>query len=430
MSNGKKEKQWADKPWFRLDNAALIFPGQNSEQWSNVIRISVDLTITIEPEKLKQALCDILPRFPTMAVQLKNGFFWYYFEKNDNEPIIRPDSNNQGVRIKYHENNRFLFRVFYYRNRIALEAFHALTDGYGCAVFLSTLAAQYLRLCGHAVSCGGMVLDIKEAPKPEELEDSFIRNATPGATLPRGTHDVYHKAGIPLPAHTFHIITGHMPVDRVKQRAGERGATVTEYFTAVLLKIYLDFQRQEAGKQKEVVIQVPVNGRNVFDSKTLRNMSVCYTVGIDPKLGEYTFEELVRQTSLWLRYVNNKKTLGAMFNSNVQLQTSPLLRAIPLFIKDFGIRLSFHFTAEKTNTALFTNLGVIRLPEDMQPFVEGYIFMPSVGKLNGGRMGAVSCGNTLSVTVADRYRETDVEREFFRFLIRDGIPVKIISNFT
>ena len=430
MSKPKQEKQWADKPWFRLDNAALIFPGQNSERWSNVIRISVDLTVPVEPQRLKQALCDILPRFPAMAVQLKKGFFWYYFEKNENEPIVRPDSNNQGVRIQYHENNRFLFRVFYYRNRIALEAFHALTDGYGCAVFLSTLAAQYLRLCGHEISCGGMVLDLFEKPKPEELEDAFLRSATPGATLPRGMHKVYHKTGVSLPTHTFHIITGNMPVDRVKQRAAARGATVTEYFTAVLLKIYLDFQRQEAGRQKEVVIQVPVNGRKAFGAKTLRNMSVCYTVGVDPNLGVYTFEELVRQTSLWLRYVNNKKTLGAMFNSNVQLQTSPFLRHIPLFIKDFGIRLSFHFTAEKTNTALFTNLGVIDLPADMRPFVESYIFMPCVGKLNGGRMGAVSFGNTLSVTVANRYRETDVEREFFRFLIRDGIPVKIISNFT
>lgn len=430
LPSKKSKKQWADKPWFRLDNAALIFPGQNTEQWSNVIRISIDLTVPIEPPKLQRALCDILPRFPTMAVQLKTGFFWYYFEKNENEPIVRPDSNNQSVRIKYHENNRFLFRVFYYRNRIALEAFHALTDGYGCAVFLCTLAAQYLRLTGHDISCGGMVLDLSEKPRPEELEDSFIRNATPGATLPRGTHKVYHKTGTPLPAHTFHIITGNMPVSVVKQRASARGATVTEYFTAVLLKIYLDFQKQEAGKQKEVVIQVPVNGRKAFGSQTLRNMSVCYTVGIDPNLGDYTFDELLRQTSLWLRYVNNQKTLGAMFNSNVQLQTSPLLRAIPLFIKDFAIRLSFHFTAEKTNTALFTNLGVIRLPEDMQPFVKGCIFMPSVGKRNDGRMGAVSCGDTLSITVANRYRETDTEREFFRFLIRDGIPVKIISNFT
>ena len=35
--------------WFRLDNAAKIFPGQISRTWSNVFRFGVELK-----EKLKQ----------------------------------------------------------------------------------------------------------------------------------------------------------------------------------------------------------------------------------------------------------------------------------------------------------------------------------------------------------------------------------------
>lgn len=426
----KKDIKTSEKPWFRLDNAALIFPGQNTDRWSSIIRISVDLTVKIDPDTLKQALKDILPRFPAMDVRLKNGFFWYYFEKNTKEPVIMPDSNNQCIRIKYRENNNYLFRVFYYENRISLEAFHSLTDGYGCAVFLNTLAARYLQLKGFPVSAGGMVLDINEKPKPSELEDSFIKNATPGATLPRGTHNVYHKAGTRMPDHTFHIINGYIPVDKIKSKAASYNATITEYLTAVLLKIYLDFQKEEKRKQKQVVIQIPVNGRKFFGSETLRNMSVCYTVGIDPRLGEYTFEEIIRQTSLYLRYINNKKTLGAMFSSNVKLQESLLLRATPLFIKNLAINLSFRFSAEKTNTALLTNLGVIKIPEDMKPYVKNYIFMPPGGMLNGGRIGVVSYENIMTVSFADIYYQTDVEREFFRFLIKDGIPVKIVSNFT
>lgn len=429
-SDMKKSMDPSDKQWFKLDNAALIFPGQNTEQWSNLIRMSVDLTIPIEPERLLCAVKNILPRFPSMNVRLKPGFFWYYLEKNEKEPVIRPDRNNQCLRVKYRENNHFLFRIFYYENRIALEAFHVLTDGYGCAVFLNTLAAEYLRLSGISVSCGGMVFDIRERPKQTELEDSFIKNATPGASLPRGTHRVYHKIGVPMPAHTFHIINGDLPVDRLIARAKARGATVTEYLTAVLLKIYIDFQNAETRRRRDVVIQVPVNGRKFFGSETLRNLSVCYTMRIDPTLGTYTFDELVRQTSLYLRYVNNEKTLGAMFNSNVQLQKSPLLRLLPLFIKNLGINISFHFTAEKTNTALLTNLGRIEIPDDMKPYVKSYIFMPNAGRLNGGRLGVVSYGDTTTISFADRYRETDVEREFFRFLVRDGIPVRVTSNFT
>jgi hypothetical protein len=77
---------------------------------------------------------------------------------------------------------------------------------------------------------------------------------------------------------------------------------------------------------------------------------------------------------------------------------------------------------------LFTNLGRVVLPEEMYPFVESCILMPSPGLLNGGRMGAVSVGNTFTVAVANCYNDTDVEKAFFTKLVEMGIPVKIESN--
>ena len=71
------------KDWLKLDNAAKVFPGQVTKTWANIIRYSINLTVEIDPELLKQALTDILPRFPSMCVKIKRGFFWYYFEYND-----------------------------------------------------------------------------------------------------------------------------------------------------------------------------------------------------------------------------------------------------------------------------------------------------------------------------------------------------------
>ncbi len=41
---------------------------------------------------------------------------------------------------------------------------------------------------------------------------------------------------------------------------------------------------------------------------------------------------------------------------------------------------------------------------------------------------SISYGNQLEITFAGTQVETDTEREFFRFLVREGIPVKIESN--
>lgn len=70
------------RQWYKLDNAAKVFPGQNTSSWSNVYRMSVTLTEKIDPELLQKALEMTMPRFPTFDVRMRNGFFWHYLEKN------------------------------------------------------------------------------------------------------------------------------------------------------------------------------------------------------------------------------------------------------------------------------------------------------------------------------------------------------------
>lgn len=427
----EKKNLYFGKDFLKLDNAAKVFPAQNTKQWSNVIRYSINLTVDIDPVILEKALNDILPRFPSMCVKIKRGVFWYYFEYNDKTPVIAEDDlKHQCVPIRYTESNDFLFKIFYLKNRLTIEAFHALTDGYGCEIFLNTLAAQYLRLKGHKITTGGSVFDITEKPKKSELEDSFLKNATKGAKASRSKPNVYHRKGEKLPAFCSHVTVGYMPVDKIKELCKKYNATITEFFTAVLVEIYIEFQKREEKKQKEISIQVPVNSRNQFESETLRNFSVCYSVRIDPNLGDYTFEEILKQVSLYLRYINNPKTLGAMFASNIKLESFPLMRVIPLVIKDLAIGISYALTAESTTTALFSNVGKVDLPEDMRELVESCILMPAAGLLNGGRMAATSVNNTFTVAIADCYDNTDIERAFFTKLSDMGIPARLETNYS
>ena len=273
------------------------------------------------------------------------------------------------------------------------------------------------------------MFDINETPKESELEDSFIKNATKGAKASRSKPNIYHKKGEKLPAFCSHVTIGYMPIDKIKELCKKHGVTITEFFTAILVEIYIDFQKREEKKQKEISIQVPVNARNQFNSETLRNFSLCYSVRFDPTLGDYTFEEILKQVALYLRYINNKKTLGAMFASNIKLESTPVMRIIPLVIKDLAIGISYALTAECTTTALLTNLGKVDLPQDMLPFVESTILMPPPGLLNGGRIGLSSVKNVFTVAVANCYEDTDVERAFFTKLQKMGIESKIEANY-
>ena len=424
-----KERRSNNNVWFKLDNAAKIFPGQSTDTWSNIFRFSIQLKEKVNPDLLSEALERILPRCPSFDVCIKKGFFWYYFEKNPNgPPDVMPDISNPFHRVKFNENKRYLFRVYYYRNKISVDFFHALTDGRGSSFFVCTLAAEYLRLCGYEIPCKDAVLDINEEPKEEELEDSFKKYASSKGKVERSGRRVYHYRGTRMPDHRVNITSGIMSIEEIKHVAKSKGATVTELIESVLLYVmYLKQKEESPAKQKEVSVQIPVDLRNVFPSHTLRNYSLTYIVRLDPNLGEYTFDEILNHLKTYIHHIHNEKYLRAMTTSNLKIENS-VLKYFPLAVKDLGIGIAFMITGEQTTSVLGSNLGVVKIPEEMQRHVERMYFMAGPGVLNGARCGAVGYNDTFTLTFADIYKESDIEREFFTQLVKMGIHVKIESN--
>lgn len=416
------------RPWYKLDNAGKVYPGQNSSSFSNVFRISATLKEKIDPQLLEKALETVMPRFPGFDVRMRNGFFWHYFEKNPNgAPPVMPDIANPCLRIKWKENKGFLFRVFYYEKRISVEIYHAIADGYGATRFFMTLVAAYLRQTGKEISHGESVLDVNEKPRASEREDSYLKNVKSKAKAKRLQKFTYNFKGKRLPKHHLNVTTGYMPVDILKAKAKEHGATVTEYVASVLLWVMYKMQKEEGG-EKHVGVQIPVNLRNFYKSETLRNFMLCYSFQIDPKMGEYTFPEIVKQLSLYLRFVNNEKELQAMMNSNTGIEKNPLMRAVPSFLKDFGIGVVYKFAGEKSTSAIISNVGIIKVPEEMEEHIEKIMMMMGPGMVNAARCLSVTFNGTFALSMSNVYEDPKVQREIFTEFIKLGIPVKIESN--
>lgn len=414
--------------WQRLDNAAKIFPGQNSRSWSNVFRVGVQLKEDVDPEILRVALESALKRIPGYAVRIRRGFFWHYFEKNPNSCPIMHDIKNLCYRINFKENNGYLFRLYYHGNRISVDIYHALSDGYGGAVFLSTLVGEYLRLKGHEISHNQFVLDVNEPPRKEEIEDAYNRYASSKVKYDRKDKWVYHSVGTKLPMHRCNYVIGIMSFKEIHAISKKYGVTVTEFFAAMLLDIHYRKQLRESKKQREVSVQIPVNLRKAFPSETLRNFVLCLRVKIDPNMGEYTFEEILQSVSLQLRLVNNDKFLNSMMTQNLKIECNPVMKYLPLPVKNIGVGIGFLITAEQTTSTLISNLGPVVLPQNMMEHVERLFFFNGPGKLNGARCAVISLGDDLTFTFSNCYEESDIEREFFTRLVKMGVHVKIESN--
>ncbi len=414
--------------WFKLDNAAKIFPGQNSKTWSNVFRIGVELKESVEPLLLKKALCSVLQRMPCFDVRIKAGFFWYYFEKNSNDPLVLEDVKNICYRVKFRENGGYLFRVFYHGNRISVDVYHAISDGYGNTVFVSTLVAEYLRLKGYDIPAGKMVLSLDSMPTEDEMLDAYTRFASSKAAYNRRDKAVYHAVGTKTGKHMCNYTVGVMSFEQVHAISKSYGVTVTEFFAAMLMDIHYRKQLKEKKKQREVSVQIPVNLRKFFPTNTLRNFVLCLRVKMNPNMGEYTFEEILRLVSLQLRLVNNKKTVNSMMTQNLKIEQNPFAKFFPLFVKNLSVGLTFLLTGEQTTSALLSNIGPVDIPDEMKAHIEKYLFFTGPGKLNGARCGVITLGDKLTFTFSNCYDETDIEREFFTRLVKMGVHVKIESN--
>lgn len=424
-------EQKRTEDWYRLDLSAIVYPTLQRRDFSSVYRLSVVLKEEVDPAVLQQAVNQVMPRFPTYKAAIRKGVFWRYLEPNNRPgPFVQPDVRNPCQPMHFKGNNRYLVRFYHYGGRIALEAHHSLGDGTGGMCLLMTVTAQYLRLKYRAqIRPEGFVLDIGSGPDPEELEDAYMRYANARVCPPRPGEKTYRVRGTMEPFYTLNIIDGIMSVSQVIQVAKRYNATVTEYFNAVLIYALLQKQDREKGRrQRPVKIAMPVNLRRFFPSKTLRNFITMIYPGVDPRLGDYTFPEIVEQVRHYMQYYLNEKLLRGDITTNAETQRNPFIRVVPLFIKDFVVRQFYTKVQDKNSSAGLTNMGALQVPGAMKPYIERfdiYMGQPFSSRTN---CAIISFGDVLTINFASSIIEADVERYFFRKLVQDGIHVKIESN--
>ena len=230
--------------WVRLDNAAKIYPAARRRNWSSIFRQSVTLIEPVDKPVLQKALDVTVLRFPTIAARLRKGVFWYYLQQVEKAPELSPEYSYPLVYMSDRELRRCAFRVIAYENRIAVEFFHSLTDGTGAQIFLKSLTAEYLeQKYGITVPAEHGVLDRREPPKPEEMEDCFPKNAGKVPAARRDTK-AWRMGGQSQLDGFLHQTCFRLPVEQVIRCAKEHGASVTVFLSAVLMQALIRLQKE------------------------------------------------------------------------------------------------------------------------------------------------------------------------------------------
>lgn len=425
LQNSKKRR------WFRLDNAAKIYPASRTNTWSNLYRMSVTLKEDIDIPVLQKALDVTVKRFPSMAVRLQKGVFWYYLEQLSCAPAIRPDSSYPLTRMSKRETEKCAFRVLVHEKRMAVEIFHSLTDGNGALIFLKTLLAEYLQQkYGIEVPAEYGVLDRQEEPAEEELEDSFQKYAGK-VCAGRQENTAWKLKGTPELGGFLNVTCFKLPVDEVLGKAHEYGVSLTTFLGAVIMMAMQNSQKEKvhhSNRRKPIKLLIPINLRRMFPSKTLRNFVLYTTPEILPRLGEYTFEEICQVIQSKMSTDNTPKRMSMMIAANVSSERMMAVRIMPLFIKDLVMRAVFKSVGERKSCLSMSNLGVVKLPEVMKPYIERFDFVLGVQESAPYNCGVITFEDTMYVNFIRDIQEADLEYHFHLVLRDMGIVAEVESN--
>lgn len=417
--------------WMHLDNAAKIYPAAATSTWNNIYRLSMSLTEDVDRNVLQSALDVTVRRFPSIAVKLKRGAFWYYLEEIKTAPKIQDEKSYPLVRMPLDDIRHCAFRVLIYHKRIAVEFFHALTDGNGGLVFLKTLVAEYLtQKYNLSIPNENGILSRLEQPKEEELKDDFPKNkALVGKS--RNESDSYRILGELEEDGFCHVTTFMINTGELLSLAHSYGVTLTALIAAVFIKATINLQFEDVKKlrhMKKVKVLIPVDLRRIYNSKTLRNFALYTTPGVDPRFGEYTLHELAKIVHHRMALDITEKNMSARIYTNVRDEERMILKLTPLFLKNIVMKIIFMLVGEKKSTLSISNLGLVKLPEPMAKYVERIDFILSVQSNAPYNAGIISYGDTLNLNFIRNIKKPRLEAAIYEVLKEHGIHVKVESN--
>lgn len=426
-----KEKRKAERlkrntlnRFLTLDNAATIYPSIREENWDFVYRESVVLNKPVNKDILQRAVDEAKDRFPSFFVRIKSGVFWNYFESLDARLLVQEENFFPCARF-LKGSNQHLIRVLNYKNRISVECFHAVADGRSTLKFLNSLVYRYLQLSGVKFSSENGVLNTQDLPREDELVDSFLEYGDDSKKLKHKEVKAYRIKGTPEEFGVVNSIIATMSVKNLKEISAKHNAKLFEFIIACLgFSIYKRANKSE--KNRPIKISVPIDLRRFFESNTLRNFSGYLNVEI-PIVKDLTFEKCLEIVHSEMSKID-KPRMQSFINSNVSMQKNKLIKIVPLFIKNFIIKLCFKAWGESYQTLAVSNLGLVQTPAEYETVVDHFEFNLGRPKYNAKSVGIVSYGDKMVLIMSSKIKENTTERDFLTLLSSFGVTIEVDSN--
>ena len=391
---------------IKLCHLGQFYGAVNSEKNPGTFSVGVHLKEPLRAKLLQQAVDDLMKRLPHMNVRKHSGFFHYYNVMLA-EPLKIEKENKHTEPCRYFKRGSHLLRILYGESHFTLEVLHSVCDGRSLAMAASSLLIRYYELLAVKVSADGFI-DCNSTRQAEEAEDAYIRYTDMRKSKSDKGEDVY------VPKHQTtkaRFITQKFDLSVLKPKAKAHGVTITEY---IMAHIFSEFAKQRAKEsvKKAITCNVPIDCRGFFPSKSLRCFVSHKIVKMPESVG---FTEIAQGIKKQFAEITPDYIQGNISEMEKMIRMG---RFVPLFIKKWIIRSVGHSVSAGCSTG-FSNLGLIKIPKEIQDKVDMYTFSLGAEPNMPYQFACVATGDKLTLTTTTTAKDTEIIDRISKALLEE-----------
>lgn len=408
------------KYWNKLDNAAKIFPPSTDKYDAKVFRFACELYEDIDKDILQEALDKTVLEFPSFCVVMKRGAFWYYLEESLIKPVVKEEYKRPCGPIYDKNVKKLLFEVTYFKKRINLEVYHALSDGTGALQFLKALVVNYI-VIKESDEFKKKTINIDlDASSYQKNSDSFQKHYDKKSKKSDKLKKSYKINGEKVDYNSIKIIEGIIPLSKAIEKAHEYKCSLTSLIAGVFVKAIYD-EMDERDKDKNIGLDMPVNLRKYFESASARNFFAVLNIKYK-KMSE--LNDFIQYTNDFLKEQLKPEELKKRMNVLIATEKNIVLRCVPLFIKNIVLRLAARISSMGATTSL-SNVGAINMPDEVKKYIRLFDMIVSTPGLQ-----ACMCSyeDNLILTFSSVFKNSDIQKRVFRMLSDLGLDITIQTN--
>ena len=197
------------------------------------------------------------------------------------------------------------------------------------------------------------------------------------------------------------------------------GVNVTSYISTIL---FFASKASIDEIEGDVSVTIPVNMRNLFPSKTLRNFSLFTSLREDIRNID-NFPEFALKIQEQLKDKIQKEKMLDMMAATGSMFSK--MKLIPLPLKQPVTKLLGKLLGDRIFTTSLSNLGVVELPEDMAKEIFSMDFVLGTTTINRTQNSLISVNGITTLSISKYTKDPSFEEKVYALLRNDDITIEV-----